>query len=45
MFDLSDIYIKEKAIKRENSCPSPSRVLNCWIYIAVERGGHGAVKI
>ena len=34
VFDLSDIYIKERTIERENYCSSPSRVLSRWICIA-----------
>ena len=34
LFDLSDIYVKERALKQENSCLNPSRVLNRKISIA-----------
>ena len=33
-FDLSDIYVKERAAKRENSRLNPNRVLNHKISIA-----------
>ena len=39
MFDLSDIYIKEKAIEWESSRLSPSRVLSYWIYIVPQNVG------
>jgi len=32
--DFSDIYIEEKDTEWESSCPSPSRTLSHWIYIA-----------